>query len=103
MLQRSPTYILSLPSRDPLALGMRKVLPGKAAYAVTRLKNITQESALYKISQTQPKLVRTVITRLTKTQMTKDNPVAVNFMPTHRPCDKPLRLVPNHNTSTVNH
>src|SRR3546814_10122823 len=95
MLQRSPTYIRSLPSRDPIALGMRKVLPGKASYAVTRLKNITQASSLYTISQKQPKLVRKVIRRLTMKQLPQDYPVDVHFKPTYGPWDQRLCLVPN--------
>src|SRR3546814_20899312 len=94
MLQRSPTYILSLPSRDPLALGMRKVLPGNAAYAVTRLKNITQPSALYTISQQQPQLVRKVIRLLTMKQPPPDYLVDVHFKPTYGPWDQHLLLLP---------
>ena len=40
MLQRSPTYILSVPARTGLAARLGKVLPPRAAYAATRWKNI---------------------------------------------------------------
>src|SRR5205814_5550702 len=40
MLQRSPTYIISLPGEDPIANFLRRVLPPKAAYGVVRWKNV---------------------------------------------------------------
>lgn len=95
MLQRSPTYILSLPSRDPIALGVRKVLPKQVAYNITRLKNIAQASALYNISQKQPKLVRRAIRSMTKKQLPEDYPVDVHFKPKYGPWDQRLCLVPN--------
>ncbi|WP_157551258.1 flavin-containing monooxygenase [Nocardioides jensenii] len=95
MLQRSPTYILSLPARDPLALGLRKVLPRQAAYNVTRIKNIAQASALYNISQSQPKIVRKVLRRLNQKQLPEGYPVDVHFRPTYGPWDQRLCLVPN--------
>ncbi|KQY57598.1 MULTISPECIES: flavin-containing monooxygenase [unclassified Nocardioides] len=95
MLQRSPTYILSLPARDPLALGLRKVLPRQAAYNVTRIKNIAQASALYNVSQKQPRLVRRLIRRLNQKQLPEGYPVDVHFKPTYGPWDQRLCLVPN--------
>ncbi|MDT0200392.1 NAD(P)/FAD-dependent oxidoreductase [Nocardioides sp. AE5] len=95
MLQRSPTYILSLPSKDPLALGLRKVLPKQAAYNVTRLKNITQAAALYTVSQKQPRLMRAMIRKLTQRMLPEDYPVDVHFKPTYGPWDQRLCLVPN--------
>src|SRR6266581_6950723 len=45
MLQRSPTYILSLPGEDPIAKGARRFLSAKAAYAVLRWKNVLAQAA----------------------------------------------------------
>ncbi|QIX28343.1 NAD(P)/FAD-dependent oxidoreductase [Nocardioides sp. JQ2195] len=95
MLQRSPTYILSLPAKDPIALGVRKVLPRQVAYNVTRFKNIAQASALYNVSQKQPKLVRKAIRRMTMKQLPEDYPVDVHFKPKYGPWDQRLCLVPN--------
>ena len=54
MLQRSPTYILSLPARD----GSRR-WPGRSSaprlsYAVTRWKNVAVATALFQLSQRRP-------------------------------------------------
>src|SRR4029077_21019134 len=40
MLQRSPTYIVSAPDRDPLAAWLRPRVSEQSAYAVTRWKNV---------------------------------------------------------------
>lgn len=95
MLQRSPTYILSVPSRDPLSRALRKVLGPQRAYDVTRLKNIAQASALYTVSQKQPKLVRAAIRRLTQKMLPEGYPVDVHFKPTYGPWDQRLCLVPD--------
>jgi monooxygenase len=51
MLQRSPTYILSLPGIDKLAIKLRERLsPGKA-YAVTRWKNVLVATAVYQLAR----------------------------------------------------
>ena len=64
MLQRSPTYILSMPARDGFAGAVRKVLPSRASYAVTRLKNIGMSTALYQLSQRRPEMVRGFIRKV---------------------------------------
>ena len=47
MLQRSPTYVMPLPSEDAIANGLRRLLGAKLAYAITRRKNIVQQRAIY--------------------------------------------------------
>ncbi|MFT7475502.1 MAG: monooxygenase, partial [Verrucomicrobiales bacterium] len=42
MLQRSPTYVVAQPDEDVWANRLRRVLPDKLAYAITRLKNISR-------------------------------------------------------------
>ena len=61
MLQRTPTYILTVPSRDAFASLMRKWLSPERAYAVTRWKNINQELAFYYFCQRFPRAARRFI------------------------------------------
>jgi cation diffusion facilitator CzcD-associated flavoprotein CzcO len=61
MLQRSPTYVLSVPSRDGLAARARRLLPGPVAYGVTRWKNVLLATGLYQLSQRRPDVVRRLI------------------------------------------
>ncbi len=47
MLQRSPTYIMTLPSEDRVANFLRRRLPDRTAYAVTRWKNVLLQMFFY--------------------------------------------------------
>ncbi|MFL5322038.1 MAG: flavin-containing monooxygenase [Myxococcaceae bacterium] len=95
MLQRSPTYILSLPARDPIADALRRVLPKKAAYAAVRWKNINLARASFKLSRKAPKLMRRLIRRGVKRLLPKDFAVDRHFNPTYDPWDQRLCLVPD--------
>ena len=57
-LQRTPTYMVSRPARDALANGLRKVLPEKVAYAITRFKNITLQDLMFKRVRDEPGKVK---------------------------------------------
>ena len=60
MLQRSPTYVLSLPGADPIARGLRKQVPGKTASRLTRWKNVGMQCAAYHACRACPKTARRV-------------------------------------------
>lgn len=94
LLQRSPTYILSLPSRDPVASFLRRVLSQQVAYRLTRWKNILQATALYEMSRRRPKLVRRAIRSMTLKEV-PDIDVDTHFKPTYDPWDQRLCLVPD--------
>ena len=57
MLQRSPTYVVSRPDRDRIANFLRRVLPEKWAYAITRWKNITFQQFTYGLTRTRPEFI----------------------------------------------
>ena len=63
MLQRSPTYILSIPSEDPIANGLRRVLGDRRAYPIARWKNVAISTLVYQLSQRRPKLMRSLLRR----------------------------------------
>ena len=54
MLQRSPSYVVSMPSRDKLADWLRARLPGKLAYAFTRWRNVALTMVFYKLARSKP-------------------------------------------------
>jgi monooxygenase len=94
MLQRSPTYILSLPSRDMFAVRARQVLPEKLAYAVTRWKNVLVSTGIYQVSQRSPRLARKAIRAMTVKQVPGVD-VDTHFKPRYDPWDQRLCLVPD--------
>ena len=95
MLQRSPTYVLSVPSRDGLAARARRLLPGPVAYGVTRWKNVLLATGFYQLSRRRPDLVRRLIRKWTAAQLPDGYDVDTHFRPTYNPWDQRLCLVPD--------
>ena len=54
MLQRSPSYVASLPSRDVVADGLRAVLPDAVAHRLVRGKNVLLSTAGYQVLRRRP-------------------------------------------------
>jgi cation diffusion facilitator CzcD-associated flavoprotein CzcO len=95
MLQRSPTYVISLPSEDPIASFLRRHLPERAAYAITRWKNVMLQSLTYRLSRRRPELVKKLIRRGVERQLPPDYDVDTHFKPYYNPWDQRLCLVPD--------
>ena len=95
MLQRSPTYILSLPSKDKLGNALRRWLGNRRGYQVTRWKNVAVSTLVYQLSQRLPKLMRRLIRKGVLAQVPAGYPVDTHFNPTYGPWDQRLCLVPD--------
>ncbi len=94
MLQRSPTYVVSLPSEDKIANFFRKVLPSKLAYSLSRWKNILFSIGFYNASRKWPDGVRKLIQKGIKKELGKDYDIR-NFDPKYKPWDQRLCIVPD--------
>lgn len=94
MLQRSPGYVISLPRRHPLAGVLRRILPERTAYALTRRINIALWRGMWAQSKRRPDTVRRVIRALTRRQLPAGHPVDVDFRPAYDPWDQRLCAVP---------
>lgn len=95
ILQRSPTYVVSRPDEDKFANNLRKVLPGKLAYAITRFRNTTMQQLVYKRSRDEPAKVRAYLLNLVRKELGPDYDVDKHFTPSYNPWDQRLCLVPN--------
>ncbi|PXY22694.1 flavin-containing monooxygenase [Prauserella muralis] len=95
MLQRSPTYILALPSEDRLANRLRRLLGPRLAYPIVRWKNVAVATLLYQLSRRRPRLVRGLIRRATIAQLPPGYDVDTHFRPSYQPWDQRLCLVPD--------
>ncbi len=95
MLQRSPTYVMSVPSRDGVATQARRVLPSRWAHVVARWKNVLIATGFYQLSRQRPALVRGLIRRATVSQLPEGYDVDTHFRPTYDPWDQRLCLVPD--------
>jgi monooxygenase len=97
MLQRSPTYILSLPAVDGVARLLRRLLPERAAYVVTRWKNVGISTLVYRLSQRRPGFMRRVIRKQNSRLLPVGYDVDTHFNPRYNPWDQRLCLVPDGN------
>jgi monooxygenase len=95
MLQRTPSYIMSLPGKDPLAELLNSLLPPKVAYPIVRWKNVLTTTALFQASRRWPNGVRKLIRRLTEKQLPAGVDVDTHFNPPYDPWDQRLCLVPD--------
>jgi len=95
MLQRSPTYMVSRPDHDVLANRMRKVLPPKMAYNLTRFKNTWRQQLVYNKTRTDPNKVKQLLLGGIQLELGADYDIAKHFTPNYNPWDQRLCLVPN--------
>jgi cation diffusion facilitator CzcD-associated flavoprotein CzcO len=95
MLQRSPTYVVSLPERDRFANRLQRVLPEKAAYGITRWKNVLMGMWFFQLSRRKPKWVKHAILRGVRDQLGPDYDVRKHFSPRYKPWDQRVCLVPD--------
>ncbi|WP_328412307.1 flavin-containing monooxygenase [Nocardia sp. NBC_00403] len=95
MLQRSPSYVLAVPSSDKIANRLPTLLGVKRAYAITRRKNIARQWAIFRFCRAYPRLARRVIRYLTAKQLPKGYPVDEHFNPAYNPWDQRLCVVPD--------
>ena len=94
MLQRSPTYIAARPSVDKTADFLRKVLPAKTAYGLTRIKNVLQAILICQMSRRWPDFVKKGVLKAIQEQLGEDFDVEKHFSPSYRPWDQRFCLAP---------
>jgi cation diffusion facilitator CzcD-associated flavoprotein CzcO len=95
MLQRSPTYIVSLPSRDGIAEWLRRRLPRRAAYRLVRVKNVALMTLSFQLSRRRPNLMKSIIRRGAQRQLPDGYDVDTHFKPDYNPWDQRLCVVPD--------
>ncbi len=95
MLQRSPTYVISLPEKDPLANLLRRVLPEEQAYAITRRKNIWLQKSIYSLSRRRPELLKRLLRKGLERRLPPGYDIDRHFTPSYNPWDQRLCAVPD--------
>ena len=94
MVQRSPTYVVSRPAEDKIANTLRKWLPEKVAYAITRLKNTTLSGYFYRRTRTHPERTKAQLLHMA-TQNLGEDMVKAHFTPSYNPWDQRMCLIPD--------
>ena len=94
MLQRTPSYVLPVPSEDPIAKRLRHWLSESAAFSLTRKFNIAKQRWVYAFCQKYPDQARKIIRKYNKKFLPDDYPVDVHFNPPYNPWEQRLCAVP---------
>lgn len=95
MLQRSPTYIASVPASDPLADRLRKWLPPSVVYRLTRWKRVLFQIYVYQLSRRRPRELRKFLLDQVRQELGPDYDVDTHFTPSYNPWDQRLCAVPD--------
>jgi monooxygenase len=95
MLQRSPGYVVALPSRDLVADALRTVLPAGAAHRVVRGKNVVTGSLAYAALRRWPEGGRRLLRRGVVRALPAGYPVDTDFAPRYDPWDQRVCVAPD--------
>jgi cation diffusion facilitator CzcD-associated flavoprotein CzcO len=93
MLQRSPSYMLSMPRIHPVLQRLRKVLPLRIANTVARLWGTVFTVLSYAVARKAPRFSRRLIRNGAKRNLPEGYPVDVHFKPRYDPWDQRLCLI----------
>lgn len=95
MIQRSPTYIMNLPNRNKVFLFLKKVLPLRFAYRVTRIQNILLQMLSFALARQFPKWMKRMLMKAAAKQLPAGYPVEKHFNPHYNPWRQRLCVVPD--------
>jgi cation diffusion facilitator CzcD-associated flavoprotein CzcO len=94
MLQRSPSYVASLPAEDRMANWLRGRLPERTAYALTRWKNVLLGMFFYNLARRRPGIFKRMVAKGNRRQLGPAFDLR-HFTPSYDPWDQRLCLAPN--------
>ncbi len=94
MVQRSPTYVVSRPAEDAVANALRRLLPARLAYGLSRWKNVLLGIIFYQLCKRRPDKARAMILAGVR-QALPGYDVDRHFAPRYAPWDQRLCLVPD--------
>lgn len=94
MLQRSPSYVISVPRDDVLSKQLRRFLPDTLVYRMARTRNVMLTAAMFRLSRARPKAIRRLLLAQVKAQVGPNFDMK-HFTPNYNPWDQRLCAVPN--------
>ena len=95
MLQRSPTYVVARPSEDAMANWLRRHLPSRLAYAITRWKRVLLGMYVFRLCRTKPEKMKQFLLAGVRQALGPDYDIKKHFTPRYNPWDQRLCLVPD--------
>lgn len=94
MLQRSPSYVITLPQKDPISNFLRRFLPENWVYRQARARNVTMQMIFFMASKAFPGAVRKLMLKLASLQLGKNFDMR-HFSPRYKPWDERVCCVPD--------
>ena len=94
MLQRSPSYVISVPQEDIISNQLRKFLPEKIVYHMARVRNVGLSFGLYRYSRAKPAVMRRFLLSQVRRQLGQDFDMS-HFSPQYNPWYERLCAVPD--------
>ncbi len=94
MLQRTPSWYLPRPARDGVAGWLRKLLPERAAYALTRRKNVWMQRYLFRKSRGEPEGMKAFLHKQLEDEL-GDSFDPATFTPPYDPWEQRMCLIPD--------
>jgi cation diffusion facilitator CzcD-associated flavoprotein CzcO len=95
MLQRTPSYVLPVPTRDKMNARLTRLLGARRAYGITRRMNIFRQVAVWRVCQKYPDAARKIIRDINAKQLPAGYPVDEHFRPPYNPWDQRMCMVPD--------
>ena len=95
MLQRSPTYVVARPSEDGLANWLRRHLPARLAYGITRWKQVLLGMYFFNLCRRNPARAKQLIRGGVRAWLGPDFDIDTHFTPRYNPWEQRLCLVPD--------
>ncbi|GAA1102461.1 flavin-containing monooxygenase [Nocardiopsis metallicus] len=95
MLQRSPSYVFSMPSRDRLAAGLRRLVGERLGHRLIRRRNIIFTRGIYKACRRTPGFMRKLLIAHVRRRLPHGFDVDTHFSPAYDPWDQRLCVVPD--------
>lgn len=95
MLQRSPSYVLSLPGKNPIVPLLKALTPAKWEGDVVRWFNALMTQGSYRMSRMFPGFMAGVLKRQVAAQLPKGYDVDTHFTPHYNPWDQRMCVVPD--------
>jgi monooxygenase len=95
MLQRSPSYLISVPAIDPIAGFLGKLLPARYAYPIVRWKNVLVALAIFRLSRRRPATMKKLIRKGLERRLPPGYDIDKHFKPRYDPWDQRMCIVPD--------
>jgi monooxygenase len=88
MLQRSPSYVMAIPTQEPVISVLRRYLPAKAYHAIARWVYIAVQVLLFHVSQRRPEAVKRFLRAGVERELPPGYDIDTHFKPRYNPWDQ---------------